>query len=146
VLRNRTVFLLLWCAACTRLSDDAKQVKKDDGTYRTSVFVAMPLERQINVYLELMSTEKPRPTGLGVLMAREGEPMALRILSRMHAETNDRNRYHLLTVLITMRQIDTYDICRHSGVLSSLRAGARDRPMSSWTSRYISDLAQVCPG
>ncbi len=114
---------------------------------RENAFAALPVDRQIALYLELMRTVKPRPVELGVRIAMGGRKNAVVVAEAARRSGDARDKHNLIQILSSMRNMRIYDSCDDPLIRTRIlperyqmyRSGSH-----KWLLEYSLELIDLC--
>lgn len=143
---NKEVFILLTCAVALvgcgqKVPDDLRQYIHPNGAAQRQ-FQSLPVDRQIEIYLEIVRTRKPPNELLGHMIARYSENVIPTVQNRLRSETDDDRKEDLITLII-FRCHETRDCQAYPNLDSDLKAAAETIQNPELKRRVLYQITEI---
>lgn len=124
-----------------KVPDDLQQYVHPNGAAQQQ-FQALPVDRQIEIYLEIVRTRKPPNELLGHVIARYSENVIPTVLNQLRSETDDDRKEDLITLII-FRCHEARDCLTYPNLDSDLRAAAGTIRNPELKRRVLYQVAEI---
>lgn len=131
---------------CSRDVTPEEQFVGKTPEERQEYIKGLPIDQKLHFYLYAMRRIRPRPVDLAVGIAQGGEINARVIANRIQSSNDISERNNLLTILISMREMNIYDSCSNSEIRRAIAPSEYSVDNSEGQLRYALSFIDLCIG